>query len=142
MPQTLILVSDFNSVSSLDDEVQQLASLHRNTTPVVLDIERAPEGLEKLVQSHDVVVRYFQASPMFTFISALRICETNSSYRPRAYSLSPSPSNISNNFYVYLNLLYFETALALSDNSVVRLLRIDPMVSGSNPPSARLSIKP
>eukprot|EP00795_Rhopilema_esculentum_P002141 gene2141-17728_t len=43
-------------VSSLEDEVQHLANRHENTTPVVLDIERSHEGLDKLIQSHDVVV--------------------------------------------------------------------------------------
>jgi len=43
-------------VSSLEDEVQRLSNLHKNTSPVVLDIERAPEGLDKLIQSHDLVI--------------------------------------------------------------------------------------
>ena len=46
------------AVSSLDDEVQDLASKHKNTSPVVLDIERSQDGLDKLVQAHDVVIRY------------------------------------------------------------------------------------
>ncbi|XP_065067080.1 alpha-aminoadipic semialdehyde synthase, mitochondrial-like [Rhopilema esculentum] len=43
-------------VSRSKDRVQHLANRHENTTPVVLDIERSHEGLDKLIQSHDVVV--------------------------------------------------------------------------------------
>ena len=44
-------------VSALKNEADKLASKYNNTIPIMLDIERSQEELEKLIKNHQIVIR-------------------------------------------------------------------------------------
>jgi len=45
------------AASHIKAEVDQLANLFPNTDPVLLEVDRRRDELEKLIQSHDIVIR-------------------------------------------------------------------------------------
>ena len=51
------------AASHIKAEVDNLANRFPNTDPVLLEVDRRRDELEKLIQSHDIVIR----SPAFCF---------------------------------------------------------------------------
>ena len=45
------------AASHIKAEVDQLANQFPNTDPVLLEVDRRRDELEKLIQSHDIVIR-------------------------------------------------------------------------------------
>ena len=45
-------------VSVLHDEVEALADAYRNVEPIVADVSKSKDKLNKLVAEHDLVIRY------------------------------------------------------------------------------------
>ena len=57
--QHLILSSGLHvtTASHIKVEVDNLANRFPNTTPVLLEVDRRPDEVEKLIKSHDLVIR-------------------------------------------------------------------------------------
>jgi len=47
----------YATASHIKAEVDSLADRFVNTDPVLLEVDRRPDELDKLIQSHDIVIR-------------------------------------------------------------------------------------
>jgi hypothetical protein len=54
-------------VSALKNEADKIANKYKNVTPVLLDVTRSNDELEKLIKNHQIVIRYILYIKIFHF---------------------------------------------------------------------------
>ena len=81
-------------VSALKNEADKIANKYQNVTPVLLDVTRSNEELEKLIKNHQIVIRYilhvssFTTFPLFLFVYLPVCCHIHIIQLLLAYVLS------------------------------------------------------